>query len=133
MFANQIFGIVFLAALMYVVSSEVHSALHAVHYAVKQGGGWRVGMARYVWASLLFHEMAQREQGNNPAYRASSVVGVFGAAAALMAVAGAGFYLASGAAVLAAVSYGAVAFGRAFVAQRSMVSQEISAWASAAA
>ncbi len=133
MFANQVFGIVFLAALMYVVSSEVHSALHAVHYAVKQGGGSRVGIARYVWASPLLHEVAQPEQGQDPAYRASRVVGVFGAAAVLMALAGAPFYMASGAAVLVACAFGAAAYGKAFVAQRNLVRKEIMAWASAAA
>lgn len=118
---------------MAVVSQEVFSALHGIHYAVKEGGGWRVAMTRYQWASPLFHEVAAREQGEDPAYRASRIVGVFGAASALLAFAGAGMYVTGGAAVLVACAYGAAAYGTAFVAQRSMVSEEISAWASAAA
>jgi len=125
---NQVFGLVFLAALMAVVSSEVFSALHGIHYAVKEGGGWRKGFTRYQWASPLFHEASARLQGEDPAYRASRIAGVFAGAAALLAFAGAGFYVASGAAVLAAVVFGAAVYGKAFVAQRQAVRKEIEAW-----
>jgi hypothetical protein len=133
MFASNVFGFVLLAALMAVVSSEVYALLHAVHYAVKQGGGWRVGMARYEWASPLLHERASADAGREPAYRASRVVGVFAAAATVMAFAGASFYVAVGAAVLAACAFGAAAYGKAFVAHRSMVSKEIEEWRGVAA
>jgi hypothetical protein len=127
------FGMVFLAALMAVVSSEVYAALHGAHYAVKDGGGWRVAVARYQWASPLWHEVAQREQGNSPAYRASRVVGVLGAAAAVLAFTGASFYVAAGAAVLVAASFGAAAYGQAFVMHRATVQEEILAWREATA
>ena len=133
MFANQLFGLVFLAAVMAVVSSEVFSALHGIHYAVKEGGGWRVALTRYQWASPLFHEVACSAAGREASYRASRVVGVFGAAAVLMGYAGADMYVAGGAAVLAACAFGAATYGKAFVAHRTVVRQEIEAWASAAA
>lgn len=132
MFAT-VFGLVFLASVMVVVSSDVYAALHGAHYALKQGGGWRVGLTRYHWASPLFHELACADAGRAPAYRASRVVGVFAAAATLMASAGAGLYVACGAAVLAAGTVGAAAYGRAFLTQRAAVREEILAWASAAA
>ena len=132
MFANQIFGLLFLAALMAVVSGEVCAALHAVHYAAKQEGSFvrraAMALARYEWASLLFHETACVAAERKPAYRASLVMAVFGAAAALMAYAGAGMYVVGGAATLAAVGFGSVAYGKAFMAHRTLVREEVAAF-----
>ena len=132
MFANQVFGLVFLAAVMAVVSSEVYAALHALHYAVKQEGSLvrraAIALARYEWASPLFHETACMAAERKPAYRASLVMAVFGAAAALMAYAGAGMYVVGGAATLAAAGFGCVAYGKAFMAHRTAVREEIAAF-----
>ena len=118
---------------MAVVSTEVYSVLHGLHYAVKEGGGWRVALARYQWASPLFHEVASTDAGREPAYRASRVAGVFAAAVTMLAFAGASLYVAVGAAVLVAASFGAAAYGRAFFAQRNLVNKEIEAWRGVAA
>lgn len=133
MFGNSVFGLVVLAALMAVVSTEFYSMLHGLHYAVKEGGGWRVALARYQWASPLFHELASVDAGREPAYRASRVVGVFAAAVTVMAFAGASFYVAGGAAVLVTASFGAAAYGKAFFAHRNLVSKEIEEWREIAA
>jgi hypothetical protein len=129
MFAINLFGIVFMAALAALVSSEVHAALYAVHFARKEGGGWRVALARYQWASPLWHEVASADAGHRAAYRASYVAGVWlVAAAALTLSVDAPFIVDLGVATLAAAGFGVVAYGKAFMQHRSMVRNEIEDW-----
>lgn len=129
MFAINLFGIVFVAALSALVSSEVYAALHAAHFAKKEGGGWRVAMARYQWASAVFHELASVDAGRKAAYRASYVGGVWLAvAAALTLSVNAPFIVELGVATLAAAGFGGVAYGKAFLQHRVAVRKEIEAW-----
>jgi len=129
MFAINLFGIVFVAGLSALMSSEVYAALHAVHFARKEGGGWRAAVARYQWASAVFHELAIVDAGRQVAYRASYVAMTWLAAAAAVTFSvDAPFIVALGVATLAAAGFGSVAYGKAFMQHRSAVREEIEAW-----
>lgn len=129
MFAINLFGIVFMAALAALVSSEVYAALYAVHFARKEGGGWRVALARYQWSSVVFHELASVDAGRKAAYRASYVAGVWlAAAAALTLSVDAPFIVVLGVATLAAAGFGGAAYGKAFMHHRVAVRKEIEAY-----
>jgi hypothetical protein len=137
MLAINVFGFVLMVAVFTVVSSEVYALLHSVHYASKAEGSFvrrfSIGLARYEWASPAFHETACVAAGREPAYRASVVLGVWAAAVALMAFAAQPpLVVTLGGATLVAAGFGAAAYGRAFVAHRAVVREEIVAWASAA-
>jgi len=133
MFATNVFGVVLMVAVCAVVSSEVYALLHAVHYAVKQQGSlvrrFEIGLARYEWASPALHETACVAAGREPAYRASVVFLVWAGALALLAFAvQPPLVVMLGAATLVAAAFGAASYGKAFLAHRSTVHEEILAW-----
>jgi hypothetical protein len=138
MFAMNVFGLVLMVAVFTVVSSEVYALLHAVHYASKAKGSFvrqfSIGSARYTWGSIVFHETACAAANKAPAYRASVVFLVWASAVALMAsTLAVPMVVMLGSATLVAAGFATAAYGKAFVAHRIVVREEIMAWASASA
>lgn len=135
MFA-MISGVVVMALVMSVVSSELYALLGAVGYARKQGGSLatqaKMALARYEWASPLLHELAAHDAGVDPAYKASYAVALFGGVLTALAV---GHYAgalggmsameALGAAALTAGGFFGSAYGRAFMAHRERVERAV--------
>ena len=136
---------VFLALVMYVVSSEVHAILGAVGYASKQTGSLlrkvSIGHARYQWASPLFHADFAESIGQAPAYRVFPIL--------MLAVTAIGVFIplnmlnlisvpmadVRSVAMFAGLGMFVSLYGKAFVAHRAHVATQVEqgTWALAAA
>src|SRR5437899_10492949 len=117
------------------VSSEVYALIHAVDFARKQSGGLarkaHIGLTRYEFASVVFHEAFAMAAEQTPAYRFSRAFGVFwGVLAAAVAAGMLGVVAvlpahAFGAAALVSVGYFGFAYGAAFEAHRAKVNKAV--------
>ena len=134
MFANVLMFVV-LALVMFVVSQEVYAMLKAVEYAskcdVSIGSKCKAAVLRWLWSSIVLHELFMADMEKKPAYRVSVPLFVaFTMFALLTAVTtwSGVVELTAAQALLPSIAVGcgyfAVAYGKAFIAARKDVAQQ---------